>query len=110
MDELEEIRKRKLEELQQQHINNLQSQVQEQQQMQQQLEQIESVVKQKLTRDALIRFGNYKTAFPDQAAQLSVILYQLIAKKNISRIDDDSLKEILRELQPKKRDIKITKK
>jgi DNA-binding TFAR19-related protein (PDSD5 family) len=110
MDELEEIRKRKIEELQHQHITNLQSQIQEQQQIQQQLEQIESVVKQKLTRDALIRFGNYKTAFPEQAAQLSVILYQLIAKKSISRIDDDSLKEILRELQPKKHEIKIIKK
>jgi programmed cell death protein 5 len=109
MDELEEIRKRKLAELQKQQITNLQSQMQEQAQLQQQLEQIESVVKHKLTRDALIRSGNYKTAFPEQAMQLSVILYQLISRKGITKIDDDSLKEILRELQPKKKDIKITK-
>ena len=109
MDELEEIRKRKLAEIQQKQFEQLQSQMAEQQQLQQELEQIESFVKQKLTREALVRYGSYKTAFPEQAAQLSVILYQLISRKNIRIIDDDSLKEILREFQPKKKDFKITK-
>ena len=110
MDELEEIRKRKLDQIQEQQIKNYKSQMDENAQAARQLEQIESVVRQRLTRDALIRYGNYKTAFPEQAMQLSVILYQLIAKKNIAIIDDESLKEILRELAPKKREIKIIKK
>ena len=103
MDELEEIRKRKMEGLKKQQLN----QMQEEQQMQQQVQQLEEIVKQVLTKEALERYGNLKTAYPDRAVQLIVILAQAIQSGQITNVDDDMLKEILKKLTPKKREFKI---
>ena len=104
MDELEEIKKRKLMELQQQQGE----QVQEQQQMQAQLEQLEIVVKQFLSKEALQRYGNLKAAHQEKAVQLLVILGQAIQKGQIKeKITDEKLKEILKQLQPEKKEFKI---
>ena len=103
MDELEGIRKRKLEELRKQQLN----QMQEEQQLQQQVQQLEEIVKQVLTKEALERYGNLKAAYPDRAVQLLVILAQAIQSGQITKIDDDMLKEILKKLTPKKKEFKI---
>ena len=108
MDELGEIRKRKLMELQQQQEEQLQNQSQEQQQMQAQLEQLETVVKQFLTKEALQRYGNLKTAHQEKAVQLLVILGQAIQQGQIKeKITDERLKEILKQLQPEKKEFTI---
>ncbi len=103
MDELEEIRKKKLEQLKRAQ----QQQIQEQQEVQQQLVQLKNIVKQRLTKEALERFGNIKTAHPRKATQLIVGLAQAIKQGRIDMIDDNTLKEILIQLTPKKKDIKI---
>ena len=103
MDELEGIRRRKLEELRKQQLN----QMQEEQQLQQQVQQLEEIVKQVLTKEALERYGNLKAAYPDRAVQLLVILAQAIQSGQITKIDDDTLKEILKKLTPKKKEFKI---
>lgn len=103
MDELEEIRKRKMEGLKKQQLN----QMQEEQQMQQQVQQLEEIVKQVLTKEALERYGNLKTAYPDRAVQLIVILAQALQSGQITKVDDDMLKEILKKLTPKKKEFKI---
>jgi len=103
MDELEGIRRRKLEELRKQQLN----QMQEEQQLQQQVQQLEEIVKQVLTKEALERYGNLKAAYPDRAVQLLVILAQAIQSGQITKIDDDMLKEILKKLTPKKKEFKI---
>ena len=105
MDELEEIRRRKLEELKKRQLH----QVQEEQQLQQQVQQLEEIVKQVLTKEALERYGNLKTAYPDRAVQLLVILAQAIQSGQITKIDDDALKEILKKLTPKKKEFKINR-
>ena len=74
--ELNEIRKRKLEELMQLQQEKLQQQAQEQTQIQQQIEQMENTVKQFLTKEALTRYGNLKTAHQEKALQLLVVLFQ----------------------------------
>ncbi len=108
MDELDEIKKRRLIELQKQQGEALKEQTGEEQQLQAQLEQLESVVKQFLSKEALQRYGNIKTAHQEQAVQLLVILGQAIQKGQIrEKISDEQLKNILRQLQPEKRDIKI---
>ncbi len=107
MDELDEIRKRKLEELKKTQLEQLQQQAKEQEQLQQQIQQLESIVKQALTKEALERYGNLKAAFPDRAVQLLVILAQAIQSGQISKIDDNTLKEILRKITPRKKDIRI---
>jgi programmed cell death protein 5 len=104
MDELEEIRKRKLAELQ----NQQQESLQEQQQMQAQLEQLETVVKQFFTKEALERYGNLKAAHQEKAVQLLVVLGQAVQQGQIKeKITDEKLKEILKQLQPEKKEFKI---
>lgn len=107
MEELERIREKKLEELKKHQLEGMQQQAQEQQQMQQQIQQLEAVVKKALTKEALERYGNLKTAFPDRAVQLLVILAQAIQTGQITKIDDNTLKELLKKITPEKKDFKI---
>ena len=110
MTDINEIKKRKLEELMQLQQEKLQQQTQEQIQIQQQIQQMENIVKKFLTKDALIRYGNLKIAHNEKAIQLLVILFQAIQKGQIqNEIDDSLLKKILKQLTPKKRDIKINR-
>jgi hypothetical protein len=69
-DNLDDLRRRKLEQLQQQQ--------QEQAQAQQQFDQIEVVIKQQFTPEALQRYGNIKVAHPETANQLIMIIAQLM--------------------------------
>ncbi|MBI2651597.1 hypothetical protein HYX01_03945 [Candidatus Woesearchaeota archaeon] len=107
MNELEEIRKRKLMELRRQDIEKAQQQATEQEKVQQQIQQLEMFVKQVFTKEALQRYGNLKVAYPEKAVQLLVILANAIQSGQISRIDDSTLKEILKKISEKKTDIKI---
>ncbi|MAE42264.1 hypothetical protein CMO93_00710 [Candidatus Woesearchaeota archaeon] len=107
MNELEEIKRKKLEMLKQQQAESMQQQAQEQQQLQQQIQQLEAIVKQALTKEALERYGNLKSAFPEKAVQLLVILVQALQSGQIKNIDDNALKEILKKLTPEKKDFKI---
>ena len=108
MPTLDEIRKKKLEGLMRLQQENLQQQSQEQAQMQQQIEQMEEIVRQFLTKDALARYGNLKTAHQEKALHLLVVLIQAIQKGQIQgKIDDSTLKKVLEQLSPKKREIKI---
>ena len=107
MDELEDIKKRKLHELRKNQLEKIQQQSQEEQQLQQQIQQLELMVKQVLTKEALQRYSNLKTAFPDRAVQLLVILVQAIQSGQISKVDDNTLREVLKKLSPEKKDFKI---
>ena len=108
MPTLDEIRKKKLEELMRMQQGKLQEQAEQQDQIQQQVEQIESVVRQFFTKEALARYGNLKAAHKEKALQLLVILFQAIQKGQVKgKVDDPTLKKILEQLAPKKRDIKI---
>ncbi len=106
MDELEQIRKRKLEQLQRLQQERIQPS-QEETQLQQQIEQLELIVKQALTKEALQRYGNLKAAHPEKAMQLLVILAQAIQQGQINQVDDKTLKEILIKLTPEKKEFKI---
>ena len=107
MSELDAIRKKKLEELQRLQQERFQQQAQEEMQVQQQIAQLEAIVRQALTKDALVRYGNIKAAHPEKAVQILVILAQAIQSGHIQKIDDNTFKEILRKITPKQRDIKI---
>jgi len=109
MDELEELKKRRLRELQQKQQEELQQQALEEAQLQQQIEQLESIVKQVFTKDALQRYGNLKSAHPEKAIQLLVLLGQAIQQGQIKSINDAQLKELLKRLSPKK-EIRIQRK
>ncbi|MEK6869090.1 MAG: DNA-binding protein [Nanoarchaeota archaeon] len=107
MDELEEIKKRKLQGLRRKRLEDMQQQSQEQEQLQQQIQQLEIMARQVLTKEALERYSNLKTAFPDRAVQLLVILAQAMQSSQITKIDDNTLKELLKRLTPEKKEFKI---
>ena len=106
---MDEIRRKKFEELMRlQQKNNQQSD--EQAQIQQQVEQMESVVKQFLTRDALARYGNLKAAHQEKAMQMLVVLFQAIQKGQVQgKIEDSLLKKILEQLTPAKKEFRINR-
>ena len=110
MSELEEIRKKKMHELQRQYANQATQQYQEEAQIQQQLQQIEAIVKQRMTKDALERYGNIKAADAERAMQLLVIFAQFLQAGKLNMIDDETLKQVLVKMVPKKREINIKRK
>ena len=103
MSELNEIRKRKIAQFQQGQQNS-QS---EEQKLRAQVAQLEGMVKPLLTKDALVRFGTIKTAFPEKAIQVLVAIAQLAQAGRIKNVDDEMLKKLLTQLTPKQRETKI---
>jgi len=106
MTDIEELKRKKLEELQRQQ-QELDS---EEAQIQQQITQLELLVKKVLTKKALERYGNIKTAHPDIAVHLLVLLGQAIQSGQIKTVDDEALKNLLMRLQPKKHKFKMIRK
>ncbi len=103
MSELDEIRKRKIAEFQRQ---GSQSQSEEQK-LRDQVAQLESMVRPLLTKEALVRYGTIKTAFPEKAIQVLVMIAQLAQAGRIKSVDDMMLKKFLGQLTPQKRETKI---
>jgi len=97
MDELEQIKQKKLAELQQQ------------QNMQQQIDMVEQSIKQIMDNQAIERYGNIKTANPEKAMAVLGLLAQTMQTRKLEKIDDETLKKVLLMLSQKK-DIKITRK
>jgi DNA-binding TFAR19-related protein (PDSD5 family) len=108
MDELEKIKKKKLEALQKQYQESSHSQLEEEEQAAAQVAALEQQVKTRLSKEALQRYGNIKTADPEKAIQLLVVLARLIQMGRISTVSDEELKSILVKLS-EKRETKITR-
>jgi programmed cell death protein 5 len=104
--ELEGIRRRKMQELQQRL-----AQEQQRAQAQQQIEvQKQAILRRILTTEARQRLNNLKIVKPEFANALEIQLIQLAqAGKVHIPITDEQVKEILVRLQGQRRDIKITR-
>ena len=103
MPSLEEIRKRKLQQMMAAQNENTQQQAQ----LQEQIAQLEMAVKQHMTKEAVLRYGSIKAAHPEKAVQSLVVLSQLLQSGRLEKIDDITFKKILEQMAPKKREIKI---
>ena len=101
--ELDGLRRRKLEEIQ----RAFDQQQDQDGEVQQQVAQLENLVRAHLSKDALVRYGNLKTAFPERAMQLVGLLAQSIQAYNIKEISDAQLKDLLQRVSPKEKDFKI---
>jgi len=104
--ELEEMRRRRMLELQQRL-----AQEQQRAQVQQQIEvQKQAILRRILTPEARQRLNNLKMVKPDFANALEIQLIQLAQAGRVQTpITDGQLREILIKLQAQRRDIKITR-
>jgi DNA-binding TFAR19-related protein (PDSD5 family) len=74
--------------------------VQERIQLQKQVEMLENVAKQNMTKEAIMRYGNVKTAYPEKAVKVAVIIAQMVQNGQINeKIDDFQLKNLLTQMQ-----------
>ena len=53
-----------------------------------------------MTKEALERYGNLRIAFPEKAVQILVILAQAIQQGQLQKVDDDTLKDIVKKINP----------
>jgi len=104
--QLEELRRRRMIELQQKL-----AQEQQRAQAQQQVEmQKQAILRRILTPKARQRISNLKMVKPEFASMLELQLIQLAQAGRVQTpITDEQLKEILIKLQEQRRDIKITR-
>jgi DNA-binding TFAR19-related protein (PDSD5 family) len=107
--ELDEIRQRKLEELQQMQQQRMLEQQQEEAVFQQKVDMLERFVRSRLTKDALARYGNIKAADPEKAVQLLAMVAQMLQSRD-GIVDDAQLKELLIKMSPVKKETRITRK
>jgi programmed cell death protein 5 len=105
-EELEGIRRRKIQELQQ-RITQEQQNAQEQQQVEMQKQ---SILRRILTPEARQRLNNLKMVKPEFAGQLELQLMQIFQTGKLQTpMTDEQLKQILIKLQSQRREIKITR-
>lgn len=110
MSELEEIKKKKLKELQSQLANEQQQQIKEKVELQHQIEYLENIARQYLTKEAISRYGNVKTAHPEKAVQVIAIIAQAVSNGQLKeKITDEQFKQLLQNLEKPKKDYKILK-
>ena len=102
--ELDAIRRRKLQELQQ-----VQQQAAADQQYREQVQsQRQTVLRQILTPEARERLGRIELAYPELKESIENQLIALAQSGRVQRmIDDATLRQILERVIPKKREIKI---
>lgn len=105
MDDIEEIKKKKLRDLQQQSFSQEDLEETQQKEFEDQKKQILRVI---LTDDARERLGRIKAARPEMAENLENQLIMLAQSGRLkNKINDEQLRELLSKMIPKKRDITI---
>lgn len=110
MNELEQIKMQKIEAFRQQQMQNqFQQELASQQKLQMQIAQLENAIKQLFTKEALSRYSNLKIAHPEKAVQLLAVIAQLVESREVIKIDDYQVKELLIQMEGKKRETKINK-
>jgi len=109
--DLEDIRRKKMLELQQKAQQQA-MEAEAQEQMRQQLEmQKKQIMMQILTPEARSRLANLRLTRPDFVEQIELQLIQLAQMGRVrSKITDEQLKELLKRVAGQKREIKISRK
>lgn len=114
MSELEDIRRKKMEELQKQQAlanEQMQQQVEQQAQKEQLEAQLNQAVKQIMTPEARSRLTNLKLTRPELVQQIEIQLIQSAQAGSLKgKVTDDQLKVLLSQVAGQKREMRITRK
>ena len=106
-EELENLKKKKLQEMQEQAAYQEQMEQQEEQQKQFE-EQKKTILRAILSNEARERLGRIKIARPEMAESIENQLIMLAQSGKLkNKINDEELRMLLSKVLPKKRDIKI---
>lgn len=109
--ELQELRKRRLAEIQRQQQDQVAHQAAAEEQAKSIEDQRQAILRSILTPQARERLGTVKIAHPEVARLVEDQLISLASSGRLDReIDDDTLRAILRKLAPQKREITIERK
>jgi DNA-binding TFAR19-related protein (PDSD5 family) len=96
--ELEELKKKKQEELK------------KQQELNQQFLQLETIAKQYLTREAIERYSNIKMGHPELAIKVVALIAQAVQMNQLrEKLDDNQFKKLLVQIQPEKEKFRFIK-
>ncbi|ASI99615.1 DNA-binding protein [Thermococcus celer] len=108
-EDIEEIRKRKLMELQKRYLEQQKAQEEAMKQEMELEAQLDAIMRRILTPEARERLGRVKLVKPELARQVQLVLVQLYQAGQITeRIDDAKLKRILAQIDARtRRDFRI---
>ena len=83
----------------------------ETEQIQKKIAEIEFAARQYMSQEAILRYGNLKSAHPQKALQAMAFIAQLGSQDQIKeKITDAQFKQLLLKLEPEKRETKIIRK
>jgi programmed cell death protein 5 len=103
-EDIEEIRKRKLMELQKRYLEQQKAQEEAIRQEMELQAQLDAIMRKILTPEARERLGRVKLVKPELARQVELVLVQLYQAGQIREpIDDDKLKKILAQIDARTR-------
>jgi DNA-binding TFAR19-related protein (PDSD5 family) len=86
------------------------SQIEHQMKLKQQVSQLEASAKLYLTPEAITRYGNIKSAHPEKALQVLLIIAQAVQSGLNERISDDQLKLMLQQMSKPQKEFKFMRK
>ncbi len=100
---IDELKRKRLDVLKQKE-----QEINEQVNLQNQILVLENFAKQYLTKEAIVRYGNIKSAYPETALKVISVIMQLVQAGQVKeKIDDNKFKLLLKHLQGPKKDYNI---